>query len=143
MAVVSVCRDSTCAVTVDGKAEVCPKCGGAMRPVGESPVRGWILLILGLFLVLFMGVIAWMLAPTMMRPGEDIDGSSFSGTPEQARTAMLLFGAVILFGFVAIANGIYMLRTRRQSIGFVVVTLVLAVAMLAIGYTIIGWDKCA
>lgn len=136
----STCTQPTCAATLEGKAAICPKCGGPMRQVGESPVRGWILVILGLFLILFMGGITLVVAPTMLRPGETIDGSSFTGTAEQARTALLLFGAVILFGFVAFANGIYMLKTKRQSKGFVIATLALAAVMLAIGWTIIGWD---
>ena len=136
----STCNDPTCSVTLAGKVAACPKCGGPMRRVGESPVRGWILVVLGLFLILFMGAITLMLAPTMMRPGETIDGASFAGTPEQARTALLLFGAVILFGLVAFANGLYMLKTRTQSKGFVVATLALAAIMLAIGWTIMGWD---
>jgi len=136
----STCNDPTCAVALEGKVPACPKCGGPMRQVGESPVRGWILVVLGAFLILFMGAITLMLAPTMLNPGETIDGSSFTGTAEQARMALLLFGAVILFGFVAFANGIYMLRTKRQSKGFVVATLVLAAVLLVLGWTIMGWD---
>jgi len=136
----STCNEPTCAVTLEGNVATCPKCGGPMRRVGESPVRGWILVILGAFLILFMGAIALILAPTMLDPGETIDGSSFTGTAEEARTALLLFGAVILFGFVAFANGVYMLKTRTQSKGFVIATLALAAIMLVIGWTIMGWD---
>ena len=46
----SVCRKSTCATLVEGKTEACPKCGGPMRSVGESPLRGIVLLLCGLFL---------------------------------------------------------------------------------------------
>jgi uncharacterized membrane protein len=136
----STCNDPTCAVALEGKVAVCPKCGGPMRRVGESPVRGWILVVLGAFLILFMGAIMLTLAPTMLNPGETIDGSSFTGTAEQARMAMLLFGAVTLLGFVAFANGIYMLRTKRQSKGFVVATLALAAVLVVIVWTIMGWD---
>ena len=135
----STCNRPTCAATVEGNVATCPKCGGPMRRVGESPLRAWILVVLGLFLILLMGAVTLFLAPAMLRPGETIDGGSFTGTAEQARTALLLFGALILFGFVAFANGIYMLKTRKQSKAFVVATLALAAVMLAVGWTIMGW----
>lgn len=140
MADLSTCNSPTCAVTVEGRLDHCPKCGGPMRAVRESRARGWILLFLGLFLILLMGGILWYLAPSMLRPGAEMaDGPSFSGTPEQARTALALFGAVILFGLVATANGLFIIKTGRQSWVFVAVALVVAAILVWIGYSIMGW----
>ena len=88
----SVCRKPTCATLVEGKTEACPKCGGPMRSVGESPLRGIVLLLCGLFLLGLMGTIAWNMYPTLTHPGVRMpDGSSFTGTSDQARITLLLF----------------------------------------------------
>src|SRR5437868_3057627 len=97
----SVCRKSTCATLVEGKTDVCPKCGGPMRSVGESPLRGIVLLLCGLFLLGLMGTIAYNMYPTLTHPGVRIEGSTFTGTADQARITLLLFAAVIAFGLVA------------------------------------------
>ena len=105
-----------------------------MRSVGESPGRGILLLVLGLFLLGLMGSVTWYMAPMLLRPGVEMaDGSTFTGTPEQARMALGLFALVLLFGLVATANGIFMIVTRRQSWAFIVVTLALAALLLLVG----------
>src|SRR5262245_47092335 len=115
MAAYTVCRDPKCATLVEGKVPACPKCGGAMRTVGESPLRGIVLLLCGLFLVIGMGVITINMYPTLSNPGvRMLDGTRWSGSPESARMALLTFYAVIAFGLVATANGIYMLVTKQQ-----------------------------
>ena len=138
----SVCRKSTCATLVEGKADACPKCGGPMRSVGESPLRGIVLLLCGLFLLGLMGTITYNMYPTLTHPGVRMpDGSSFTGTADQARITLLLFAAVIVFGLVAIANGIYMLVTKQQSKVFVFVSLGLAAALIILGFVAVGSTK--
>jgi len=140
----SVCRKPTCATLVEGKADACPKCGGPMRSVGESPLRGIVLLLCGLFLLGLMGTIAWNMYPTLTHPGVRMpDGSSFTGTADQARITLLLFAAVIVFGLVATANGIYMLITRQQSKVFMFVSLGLAAVLLVITFVAMGKLKPA
>ena len=131
----TVCRDSKCGTLVEGKVTACPKCGGAMRIVGESPWRGIVLLICGLLLTIGMGVILNNMYPTLSNPGVRMpDGSSFTGTADQARIIILLFAAVIAFGLVATANGIYMLITKRQSKLFMFVSLGFAAALLIVTF---------
>ena len=130
----TVCRKATCATLVEGKADACPKCGGPMRSVGESPLRGIVLLLCGLFLLGLMGTIAYNMYPTLTHPGVTIEGSTFTGTADQARITLLLFAAVIVFGLVATANGIYMLVTRQQSKVFVFASLGLAAILLVIAF---------
>jgi multisubunit Na+/H+ antiporter MnhC subunit len=141
MAAYSVCRKSTCATLVEGPATTCPKCGGPMRSVGESPIRGIILLVLGLILFIGMGVIFLNTYPTFSNPGVQVDGSRFTGTAEQGRQALMLFGVVIVFGLLAIVNGIYMLVTRQQSKVFIVLTLALAAILLVFTFVILGQAK--
>ena len=134
MADLSTCKSPTCAYTVEGDLEVCPRCGGPMRPVRESRARGWVLLLLGLFLILFTGAITWNLAPSLMNPGADVDGGRFSGTPEQARMILTLFAALIAFGFASAANGAFQIATGRQSKIFTALGLLIAAGIVAIVY---------
>jgi RNA polymerase subunit RPABC4/transcription elongation factor Spt4 len=139
MAAYTVCKDPKCATLVEGKVTACPKCGGAMRTVGESPWRGIVLLLCGLFLTIGMGVILSNMYPTLSNPGVRMpDGSSFTGTADQARITILLFAAVIAFGLVATANGIYMLITKQQSKVFMFVSLGFAAALLIITFIAMG-----
>ena len=139
MAAHYVCRDPRCATLVEGKVAACPKCGGAMRSVGESPWRGIVLLLCGLILLGLMGSISYYMYPTLTHPGETMpDGSSFTGTADQARIVLLLFAAVLVFGLVALANGIYMLITKQQSKIFMFVSLGLAAVLLVITFIAMG-----
>ncbi|HYD14253.1 MAG TPA: hypothetical protein VEC11_15515 [Allosphingosinicella sp.] len=144
MAAYTVCRDPKCATLVEGKVAACPKCGGAMRTVGESPWRGIVLLMCGLILLIGMGMITWNLYPSLTNPGVDLpDGSSFTGTAEQAQIILLLFAAVIVFGLVATANGVYMLITKQQSKAFMFISLGLAAVLLIITFVAMGKLKDA
>lgn len=143
MAAYTVCRNATCATLVEGPATACPKCGGPMKSVGESPLRGIVLLLCGLFLLGLMGAITYFMYPTLTHPGETIGGSTFNGTADQARITLLLFAAVIVFGLVATANGIYMLVTKQQSRAFMLVSLGLAAVLLVITFVAMGKLKSA
>ena len=104
-----------------------------MRPA--SAARGWLLLILGLFLVMFMGGITINMAPRMLDPGREIAGSTFTGTAEQARVFLGLFALVILCGIVSTVYGIFMIVTRRQSVVFIAISLAIAAALVLVaGY---------
>jgi hypothetical protein len=122
----STCLSPLCGITVEGSETKCPKCGWAMRGTRSIRRRGWVLLTCGLFLVLFMGWIAWSLLPTLLRPGVEYEHGSFTGTRDQARMILGLFGVVILFGAFGTVNALYMIATGRQSRVFVIVTLLLA-----------------
>jgi hypothetical protein len=80
-------------------------------------VRGWIQLLLGLFLVGFMGLITLNLAPSMLRAGETVGGggSRFTGTPEQGLLILGLFGLVITFGLGSAAAGLWQIATGRRN----------------------------
>jgi len=142
MANLSVCESPTCAVTVEGAASACPKCGGPMRQIRGAQARGWILIVLGLFLVVMMGAIMIGTAPTLLEPGvADDGGSTFTGTADQARMIMLLFGVVIAFGATATANGVYMLKTGGQSRIFIAINVILGLLLLYAVWGFMGTVK--
>jgi magnesium-transporting ATPase (P-type) len=112
-----------------------------MRSVGESPGRGVLLLVIGLFLLALMGTVTWALLPSLLHPGKELaDGSSFTGTAEQARMVLILFGLVLAFGLMAVLNGVYMIVTRRQSWAFIIGTLVLASLIVFSGFAFM-WSE--
>lgn len=129
----STCNSPTCAVTVDGFVDTCPKCGGPMRAIRESRLRAVVLIACGVILIVMMGAITLMTAPMMLSPGaETAGGSSWEGTREQGQVALALFGVVILFGAVSLANGLYQLRTGRENKLFIWLTLALVALLVAV-----------
>jgi hypothetical protein len=112
-----------------------------MRGTRNIRIRGWVLLCCGLFLVLFMGAIAWNLSPMLLYPERAIAEGTFTGTPDQARTFLNLFLLVILFGVLGTVNALYMISTGRQNRWVVIGTLVLAAILYGFAYWIIHTSK--
>jgi hypothetical protein len=98
--------------------------------------RGWVLVAVGLFLVLFMAAIAWNLAPIMLRPGVEVDGTSFTGTEAQGQIFLGLFGLVGLFGAMSVANGAWMIATGRRSPTATRLFMILLLLLFALGWAI-------
>ena len=139
MADTSTCP--ACGAWADGPVAACPRCGTAMQLKKGSTVRGWLLVFIGLFLVLMMGGITLSVAPTMLNPGSEVGGTSFSGTAEQARIFLGLFLLVILFGLMSLTYGIFQIVTRRESGKFIAVTLLMAAVLFAVCFYIIATMK--
>ena len=91
---------------------------------------GWVLVVIGLFLIGLMGAITWKMYPSMSHPGvTDASGTTFTGTAAQAHDALQLFALVIAFGVVALLNGVWQIATGRRNLAFAAVTLVLGLAL--------------
>ena len=133
MSETSTCFSLSCGETVDGIVKKCPKCGGRMRTSRQIRILGWVMLAAGLFLILMMGTISWLIGPALLRAmhGQDPE---FTGTPDQARMVLELFAIIIVFGFGAAANGLIQIRTGRRNRLVTVLTLVLAAILFAVGY---------
>lgn len=95
----------------------CPQCGRAVHSPGSVRLRGWAQLLLGVLLVGMMGAVTFNLAPMLARAGEPADGigARFTGTPEQARFIMWLFGLVLAFGLGSVAAGLWQIATGRNN----------------------------
>lgn len=130
MADFSVCRKRRCGHRVEGLVAKCPACGARMETSRRMQELGGVMLACGVFLVGVMGYVAWAMYPTMAAPGKVIDGSIFTGTPEQARMFFGMFLVVIVFGLLATANGLWQIVTARRNRIFTIATLVLAALLL-------------
>ena len=98
--------------------------------------RGWVLVTLGLFLVIFMGAIAWNLVPTILTAGVETGGSTFTGDSGDAQLAIGIFALVIAFGALCLVNGIYMVATGRRSAALTGVMIGIFVILFGIGWAI-------
>src|SRR5512144_62657 len=93
------CHSLRCGYVTTEPVERCPKCGRRMRSSGQIRFLGVVQLVLGLFLIGFMGVITLNVAPLLLNPAPTAGGARFTGTSQQAQLILALFGTVILFGF--------------------------------------------
>ena len=137
-----VCYALRCGFISDDPIDICPKCGRKMRSANSVRIYGVVQLILGLFLVVFMGVITLMLLPMMMQPGQATSsGAKFSGTSQQAIVILSLFGLVIAFGFASSLAGVWQIVMARRNkwiiLGVVGLTILLWIAVNAV-YTALG-----
>ncbi len=130
MAAVWTCRDTTCGRTVDSRADACPKCGGPMKKIGESPLRAWTAILCGVLLIGLMGTITWSLGPQLHQAIATGSADGFSGTAAQAQAILHLFYIVIAFGVLTLVNGVYMLATGSQHRAFIVAIVLMVLVLL-------------
>ena len=129
---VYTCLDTACGKTVEGRTETCPKCGGPMRHVRESGLRGWASLIAGLLLIGMMGSILFYMGPSLAQPGEaTAGGSRFDGTADQAQAILWMFWAILALGVVSAANGAVQIATGRIHRPFLTLTFIALAAIIA------------
>jgi hypothetical protein len=131
MADISTCLSPICNATAEGNVAKCPQCGWAMRSSRNIRMRGVLLLLCGVLLLGLMGAITWNMTPLLLHAGEEVDGSTFEAKPEQARMVLILFWAILAFGAVAAANGTYQIISGRKSRAMVLISLLLATAVIA------------
>jgi polyferredoxin len=109
---------------------------GEQGPGPNWRMRGRVLVAVGLFLVLLMAGVAWNLAPIMVRPGEEVDGTTFTGTAAQGQIFLGLFALVALFGAMSAANGVWMIATGRRSPTGTRLFMIVFLALFALGWAI-------
>ncbi|HJR08614.1 MAG TPA: hypothetical protein VJ842_15245 [Pyrinomonadaceae bacterium] len=112
----------------------CPKCGRRLRTAKQVRRLGWLQLAIGVFLIGLMGTITYNLAPALLQAGESVDGSRFTGTPQQAQLILGLFGMVLVFGVGSVASGLWQIKTGRRNKWLFIVMLVLFVILIAFSW---------
>lgn len=103
-----------------------------MRSSGQIRFLGVVQLVLGLFLIGFMGVITLNVAPLLLNPAPTAGGARFTGTSQQAQLILALFGTVILFGFGSGLSGLWQIMTGRRNKWVVFVVLGIGVALMVV-----------
>jgi hypothetical protein len=125
----SVCQSPRCATVFDGLEAKCPMCGYRAVPQKRIRMLGWLLIGCGLLLLGIMIPVCVAIVPSMMQPGAEVGGTSFTGSESDASSALVIFAMVIAFGLAALASGTYQVRYGRQNWFLVIGMLVLGAVM--------------
>jgi hypothetical protein len=103
---------------------------------------GWLLIVIGLFLVALMGLVGAMLLElislTDLIPGTYRDESA--GPVEVSVGAYVFFGFSLLFGFVTVAMGAYQVFTGKRSRKLILTILVMAAIFMIAGLIASGLE---
>ena len=118
----------------DASVKKCPRCGkGRVLTRGQVRALGWVLLVIGVFLVLFMGGITVLVAGIIANSNAPGATSRFEGDEKQMAIMFGLFGLVIAFGLASIAGGASQIRHGRRNKAIVKVVLGIFIAIMVVG----------
>lgn len=130
MASTSNCSSFKCGAITPGAVDACPACGARTMPSARVRRLGWLLLVLGAGLAVGIGYLLARMSPMLGAPGvRQPDGTTFTGTAEQAAFTTNLLLGVIAFGAVAVLNGLWQIATGRRNLMLFALTLLLAAAL--------------
>ena len=109
----------------------CPNCGSRLQSATKVRILGWVLLVLGTVIVLFMGALGVYLGQLIARSGQPGQTTSFNGGPEDVAFIVAIFGLVISFGLASMAGGIWQIKygkpNRKLMVGMFIVAGILFV----------------
>ena len=111
----------------------CPNCGRNLQSVKKVRFLGWVLVILGTFLVVFMGGLGIVLAGIIAQTGQPGRTTRFTGGPEDVLLIFAIFGLVIAFGLASIAGGAWQVWFGKRNRVVMVVMFVVAGILWVIG----------
>lgn len=111
----------------------CPRCGHKLITSGRVKVLGWVLILLGLFLVAFMGVITIIVAGIIAQTGRPGSTQSFSGGTKELTLIFGIFALVIAFGLTCTVAGVSQARSGRRNKKLVKVLMGIFFALIAVG----------
>ncbi len=121
------------AEAVVGEAR-CALCAGPVTTARTMRLLGWMLVLIGSFLLLFMGAITYYVARIVYHA--DASGARFNGSPEMALYIFALFGLVMLFGFSAVVSGALQALSARPNRKIMLVIIGLGVLIVAAGVAV-------
>jgi RNA polymerase subunit RPABC4/transcription elongation factor Spt4 len=113
--------------------DVCPRCGHKLITSARVKVLGWVLIVLGLFLVAFMGVITLLVAGIIAGAGRPGSTQSFSGGTKELALIFGIFALVIAFGLTCAVAGFSQARSGRRNKKLVKALLGVFFALIAAG----------
>ena len=111
----------------------CPRCGHKLISSGRVKVLGWVLILLGLFLVAFMGVITFFVAGLIMRANQPGSTTGFTGGTKEMVLIFGIFGLVIAFGLASVVAGLAQARSGRRNKMLVKVMLGIVFVLAVVG----------
>jgi hypothetical protein len=100
----------------DTAESLCPRCGKKLKSSKNLRIRGGIIIASGGFLIVFVGAIAAFVAYLLFSGTMQIPHSQAARTGLMMVLVFGVLGYLMLFGLIALINGIYMLKTGRRSL---------------------------
>ncbi|MFL6229407.1 MAG: hypothetical protein ACJ741_11570 [Pyrinomonadaceae bacterium] len=97
------------------EAKRCASCGGAVVAARTMRRLGWVMVLLGAFLFLFMGAITIYVAQLVFQTRAPGGRAAFEGSPEMEFFMFGLFGFVLFFGVTAMVSGALQVRNGRSN----------------------------
>ncbi|MCM3870024.1 MAG: TMEM199/VMA12 family vacuolar ATPase assembly factor [Pyrinomonadaceae bacterium] len=111
----------------------CPNCGRRLQSAKKVRILGWVLVLLGAFLAIFMGGLGVVLGGIISRTGQPGETSRFTGGPEVVLFIVAIFGLVIFFGLLSIAAGVWQIWYGKPNTPLRVLMFVVAGLLVLIG----------
>lgn len=125
-----------CSFETNESISRCPNCGGRLQSARKVRILGWILLVLGAFLVIFMGTLGLYVGKLISQTGGSTSTTRFTGGPQDVALIVAVFGLVIAFGVASMAGGIWQIvygkPNRKLMVGMFLVAGILVVIARAI-----------
>jgi uncharacterized membrane protein len=122
-----------CDFETDESLAKCPQCGRKLQSAKKVRILGWVLVLLGGFLVVFMGGLGILLAGIIAGSGQPGNSTRFTGGPEDVMFIVGIFGLVIAFGLAAMAGGAWQIWFGKPNRIVMVVMFVVAGILWVIG----------
>jgi hypothetical protein len=114
----------------------CPNCAGRLQSARKVRILGWLLLVIGAFLVVSMGALGLYLGKLISESGDATSGSRFTGGPQDVMLIVAVFGLVISFGIASMAGGLWQIVYGKPNRKLMVVMFLVAGILIVIGKVI-------
>jgi len=118
----------------------CPSCGSRLQSARKVRILGWLLLVIGTGLVLFMGALGLYLASIIAQSGEPGGTTRFTGGPQDVALIVAVFGLVISFGLASMAGGLWQIIYGKPNRKVMVAMFLVAGILVAIAWVIRQMD---
>ena len=114
----------------------CPNCGGRLQSARKVRILGWMLLVIGAFLVISMGALGLYLGRLISQTGDSTSTSRFTGGPQDVALIVGVFGLVISFGIASMAGGIWQIVYGKPNRKLMVAMFLVAGILIVIAKAI-------
>lgn len=111
----------------------CPRCGRKLQSAKKVRILGWLLVLIGTGLVIFMSGLGIVLGRIIADTGQPGKTQRFTGGPEDVLFIIVVFGLVILFGLISMAAGSWQIWYGKPNRTLRVIMFVVAGLLFIIG----------
>ena len=118
----------------------CPNCGRRLQSAKKVRILGWLLVLIGSGLVIFMSGLGIILGGLIVQGDRPGTSARFTGGPEDVLFIASIFGLVICFGLAAVAGGAWQIWYGKPNRKVMVVMFVVAGLLWVIGSAVRALD---